>query len=350
MAGHDHCRGRLSHTAMSARRRSLIALLVLGGSLQGQTLKQIATIDLPGPKGQRFDYLTTDDEEQFLLSAHLGPGILYVIDMKTNKVVKAIRGVPGITGLEFVPETRKVYTSDWGEEKIGIVDLHSMTVVKRLATAAKPNGSTYAAPFHKVYVSNTLGKAVAVVDVDKDEIVKTIEFSSETGMPQYDSSARKVYVNLRSTNEIAEIDPATDTLLGKYPVDGCQFNHGMAVDSEHHRAFVLCSGNRTFTVFALDTHKSVTHLPMPAGADVVKFDPGLSRIYVACSSGFISVFQAQDSENYQKLEDFPVQKMVHSLAVNSATHRVYAPEQQENGQPVARMLVYEAVVSDRSKP
>ena len=350
MAGHDHSRVALSDTAMSTVRRSLVAILVLAASLPGQTLKQIATIDLPGPKGQRFDYLTTDDEDQFLLSAHLGPGILYVIDMKTNKVVKAIPGVPGITGLEFVPETRKVYTSDWGEEKIGIVDLHSMAVVKRLATAAKPNGSTYAAPFHKVYVSNTLGKAVAVVDVDKDEIVKTIEFPSETGMPQYDSSARKVYVNLRNTNEIAEINPATDTLLGKYPVDGCQFNHGMAVDSEHHRAFILCSGNRTFTVFALDTHKSIAHLPMPAGADVVKFDPSLGRIYVACSRGFISVFQAQDAEHYRKLEDFPVEKMVHSLAVDSTSHRVYAPEQQEKGQPVARMIVYESITSDRSKP
>jgi DNA-binding beta-propeller fold protein YncE len=315
-----------------------------------QALKQIASIDLPGPKGQRFDYLTIDDEDQFLLSAHLGPGILYVIDMKTNKLVKAIPGVPGITGLEFVPETRKIYTSDWGEEKIGIVDLHSMTVVKRLATAAKPNGSTYAAPFHKVYVSNTLGKAVAVVNVDKDEIVKTIEFPSETGMPQYDSLARKVYVNLRSTNEIAEIDPATDTLLGKYPVDGCQFNHGMAVDSEHHRAFILCSRNRTFTVFALDTHKSIAHLPMPAGADVVKFDPGLGRIYVACSSGFISVFRAQDADHYQKLQDFAVEKMIHSVAVDSTTHRVYAPEQQEHGQPVARMIVYEAVTAFPSNP
>ena len=350
MAGYDHSRVALSDTAMSNVRRSLIAILVLAASLPAQTLKQIATIDLPGPKGQRFDYLTTDDEDQFLLSAHLGPGILYVIDMKTNKVVNAIPGVPGITGLEFVPETRKVYTSDWGEEKIGIVDLHSMAVVKRLATAAKPNGSTYAAPFHKVYVSNTLGKAVAVVDVDKDEIVKTIEFPSETGMPQYDSSARKVYVNLRNTNEIAEINPATDTLLGKYPVDGCQFNHGMAVDSEHHRAFILCSGNRTFTVFGLDTHKSIAHLPMPAGADVVKFDPGLGRIYVACSSGFISVFQAQDADHYRKLEDFAVEKMVHSLAVDSATHRVYAPEQQEHGQPVARMMVYEPVTAAPSNP
>jgi len=348
MAGHDHSRVALSDTLMSSVRRSLIAILVLAASLPGQTLKQIATIDLPGPKGQRFDYLTTDDEDQFLLSAHLGPGILYVIDMRTNKVVKAIAGVPGITGLEFVRGARKVYTSDWGEEKIGIVDLNSMAVIKRLATAAKPNGSVYAAPFRKVYVSNTLGKAVAVVDVDKDEIVKTIEFPSETGMPQYDSSARKVYVNLRNTNEVAEIDPATDTVVGRYRVDGCQFNHGMAVDSEHHRAFILCSGNRTFTVFALDTHKSIAHLPLPAGADVVKFDPSLGRIYVACSSGFISVFQAQDAEHYQKLEDFPVQKMVHSLALDSTTHRVYAPEQQENGQPVARMIVYEAITSDRS--
>ena len=350
MVGHDHSEVVLPGTAMSTVRRSLVAILVLAASLPGQTLKQVATIDLPGPKGQRFDYLTTDNEDQFLLAAHLGPGILYVIDMKTNKLVKAIPGVPAITGLEFVPETRKVYTSDWGEEKIGIVDLNSMSVIKRLATAAKPNGSTYAVPFHKVYVSNTLGKAVAVVDVSKDEIVKTIEFPSETGMPQYDSSARKVYVNLRNTNEIAEIDPATDKVLGKYLVDGCKFNHGMAVDSEHHRAFILCSGNRTFTVFALDRHKSVAHLPMPAGADVVKFDPSLGRIYVACSSGFISVFQAQDAEHYRKLEDFPVQKMVHSLAVDSTTHRVYAPEQQENGQPVARMIVYEALASDRSKP
>src|SRR5437763_16324745 len=97
-------------------------------------LRKVAEFDLPGPVGQRFDYLTIDEEDHFLLSAHLGPGIMYVIDLRTNKVVKAIAGLPGITGLEFVPGLRKVYTSDWGEEKIGIVDLGTMTVVKRLST------------------------------------------------------------------------------------------------------------------------------------------------------------------------------------------------------------------------
>ena len=322
-------------------------LLVLGCCSQAQTLRKVDTLDLPGPKGQRFDYLTIDDEDHWLLSAHLGPGILYVIDTRTDKLVRAIPGVPGITGLEYVPGLRKVYTSDWGEEKIGVVDLHSMTVTKRLPTAAKPNGSVYATPFRKLYVSDTLGKAVAVVDVSKDEIIKTLTFTSETGMPQYNSVAKKIYVNLRNTDEVAEIDPANDAMLGTYPVEGCRYNHGMALDSEHDRAFLLCNGTKMLTVFALDSHKAIAHLQIPAGADVVKFDPGLARIYVACSAGFISVFHQDDADHYRKLEDFPVEKMVHSLAVDTTTHRVYAPEQQENGQPVARMIIYEAVDSTR---
>jgi DNA-binding beta-propeller fold protein YncE len=323
--------------------RLLVLLVGISVCLSSQTLKKIAAIDLPGPKGQRFDYLTMDDEDGYLLSAHLGPGMLYVIDVRTNKLVKAIPGVPGITGLEYVPGLRKVYTSDWGEEKIGIVDLRKMAVIKRLSTAAKPNGSTYAAPYRKVYVSDTLGKAVAVVDVDKDEIVKTLKFDSETGMPQYDSAARKVYVNLRSTNQVAEIDPATDSIVGQSPVEGCQFNHGMAVDSERHRAFLLCGKSRNMTVFALDSHRVITHLVLPPGADVVKFDPGLRRIYAACSSGVIAVYQEDDAEHFRNLENFPVQKMVHSLAVDVSSHRVYAPEQEEDGHPVARMIVYEPV-------
>jgi DNA-binding beta-propeller fold protein YncE len=311
--------------------------------MSAQSLKKIGVIDLPGPKGERFDYLTMDDEDHYLFSAHLGPGILYVIDVRTNTLVKAIPGVPGITGLEYVPGLRKVYTSNWGEEKIGVVDLRSMKVVKSLPTAEKPNGSVYAAPFKKVYVSDTNGKAVAIVDVDKDEITKTLEFNSETGMPVYDTVAKKVYVNLRSTNEVAEIDPATDTVVGRYSVAGCQHNHGMAVDSDHHRAFLLCGGNRTLTVFALDSHKSIAHFPLPAGADVVKYDPGLGRAYAACSSGSIAVVQEQDADHFRKVEDFPVQKMVHSLAVDTATHRVYAPEQEEDGKPVARMVIYDAV-------
>jgi len=120
-------------------------------------------------------------------------------------------------------------------------------------------------------------------------------------------------------------------------------NHGMALDPEHHRAFLACQGNDVLTVFNLDSHQAIAHLPMAKGGDVVAFDPGLGRIYVACSSGAISVFQEDDPDHFRKVEDFPVEKKVQSLAVDVHTHRVYAPEEQEGGQPVARMVIFDAI-------
>jgi len=79
-----------------------------------------------------------------------------------------------------------------------------------------------------------------VVDVTKDEIVKTLYFDRETGMPQYDPVARKVYVNLQDQDIFAVIDPARDEVVGRYAVGRCKGNHGMALDPEHHRAFLSC--------------------------------------------------------------------------------------------------------------
>src|SRR6185312_2228470 len=144
-------------------------------------------------------------------------------------------------------------------------------------------------------------------------------------------------------NTFAIIDPATDTVKAQYPASPCKGNHGMALDAEHRRAFLSCEDNNLMAVFDLENKKVITTLPMADGPDVIKFDPGLRRIYVACYSGAISVFQQDDPDHYRKLEDFPTQKKVHSLAVDERTHRVYTPEEQENGKPAARMMVYEAV-------
>src|SRR5215467_9341314 len=62
---------------------------------QDSLLRQIATIDVPGPKGKRFDYLTIDPSRHLLFSTHLGAGLLYAVDLKTNKVVKTFEDLPG---------------------------------------------------------------------------------------------------------------------------------------------------------------------------------------------------------------------------------------------------------------
>jgi len=320
-------------------------LSMLSVFASAQTLKQIGKFDLPGPAGKRFDYLTIDYDDHYLLSAHLSAEQTYVIDLRTNKVIATVGDTPGVEGVEYVPELKKFYTSNAHDNTIGVVDLKEMKVVKKLKTESKPDGSAYAAPFHKLYVSDERGKAEAVVDVRKDQITNTLHFDSETGMPQYDPVAQLVYVNLQDQNTLAVIDPKSDGVVARYPVGRCKGNHGMALDPEHHRAFLSCEENNLMTVFDLDKHAPIAFLPMADGADVIKFDPGLRRIYVACYSGALSVFSEDDPDHYRKLEDFRVQHAVHSVAVDVETHRIYTPEQEEDGKPVAKMVVYEAIVS-----
>jgi len=239
-------------------------------------------------------------------------------------------------------DLRKFYTSNASDNTIGVVDLELMKVVEKLPAEKKPDGRTSAGPFHKLYVSDERGKAEAVVDVTKDIIIKTLHFDSETGMPQYDPVMRKLYVNLQDQNVFAIIDPATDEVVGRSLVGRCKENHGMALDP----AFLSCEGNNLMTVFDLDQNQPIASLPMADDPDVIRFDHGLNRIYSACYSGAISVFHQDDPNHYRKLEDFPVQHAVHSLAVDLSTHRLHAPEQEEEDhKPVARMVVYEAVTN-----
>ena len=322
---------------------AVVAIAEVGASAAGSPLRRIAEFELPGPPGKRFDYLTIDEDHHHLLAAHLGAGLLHVVDLKTNSVVGTVRDVPGVEGVAYIREGRKAYTANWGENKIGVVDLERMSVVKRLPTEAKPDGIAYAAPFRKAYVSNERAKAESVIDVGSDTIIKVLRFDSETGVPIYDPVARKVYVNLQDENTLAVIDPATDAVVGRHRVDGCQGNHGMAIDAERRRAFLSCEGNDTLTVVDLDTHRAIAHLRMAKGADVVIADPGLARVYVACSSGAISVFQMDDPTHFRKLSDVPVEPRIHSLAVDTRSHRVYAPAEQDRGRPASKMFVFEAV-------
>jgi YVTN family beta-propeller protein len=306
-----------------------------------QLLKQIGSIELPGPKGKRFDYLTIDSSRNLLFSTHLGAGLLYAIDLNTNKLTKTFEDLPGIEGVEIAPDVKKAYTSNSLENKIGVIDLDQMKVIKKIPTESKPDGIAYAPPFHKIYVSDERARAEAVVDTSKDEIITTLHFASETGNPRYDPVSRRVYVNLQDKNVIAEIDPATDREVAEYPVGKCRGNHGMALDIEHRLAFLSCEENDLMTVFRLDTHEPIAYFQQAKGGDVIEYDPGLKRIYVACYEGAISVFQEDDSTHVRKLGDVPVQKKVHSLAIDLKTHRVYVPEQEHDGAPAARITIFE---------
>ncbi|MFO1185917.1 MAG: hypothetical protein U1E56_14205 [Bauldia sp.] len=306
-------------------------------------LRRVGTIELPGPKGQRFDYLTVDADGRRLFSAHLSASQTYVIDLASESVTHTIADTPGVEGLAYVGSQKKLFTANSSGNTVGVVDLATMKVVKKVPTESKPDGIAYAPSANKVYVVNERARSVSAIDTRSDTTVATIRFDSETGVPGYDAGLNLVFVNLQDKNELAAIDPASDKTVGRYPIAGCLGNHGMDIDQAHHLAFIACLKNSRFVVFDLQAKSVLASFPLPLGADIVAFDAGLGRAYVPCAIGSIAVFQMDDPAHFRALPAVKAEPFIHTAAVDPVTHRLYVPEQQEGGTSVARMAVFEAV-------
>lgn len=121
--------------------KALAAILLLfpAWANAAPALRAVGTIDLPGLPGERFDYLRVDEVGRRLFVTHLGAGQIYVVSLGDHKVA-TIRGAQGVEDVAYVPELNRLYTSNWGENRIGVADLDTMQVIDRIPTATKPDG------------------------------------------------------------------------------------------------------------------------------------------------------------------------------------------------------------------
>jgi hypothetical protein len=74
-----------------------------------------------------------------------------------------------------------------------------------------------------------------------------------------------------------------------------------------------------------------------ADPDVLAFDPGLHRLYVAAESGTLTMFDVQKDKVTKIGESFIADK-AHSICVDRNTHRLYFPLENVNGKPVLRII------------
>src|SRR5436309_4696695 len=98
------------------------------------SLRQIVEFELPGPPGKRFDYLTIDEDDNYLLSAHLGAGLLHVVDLRASSVVKTVPDVPGIEGVAYIAEGKKIYAAKSLSNELCVLDGTLISGVMRLTT------------------------------------------------------------------------------------------------------------------------------------------------------------------------------------------------------------------------
>jgi DNA-binding beta-propeller fold protein YncE len=292
-------------------------------------------IPLPGGTG-RFDYQSLDPKSGRLYIAQMGIGRLVVFDTRTNQLIASIPGFPRVTGVLAVPSIGRVYASVAGHHELAIVDASTLKVQARVTDIRFPDGIAYAAEAGKVFVSDESGQRDIVVDARGDSIRSVIPLDGEAGNTQYDSVGKLIWVAVQTRNQLVAIDPVTERISGRYDLPGADHPHGFYIDAPNRLAFVSCEGNARLLVVDLTTLRVIANHVVGDDPDVLAFDPGLHRLYVAAESGVVTVFEEQ-GEALRRLGEYRA-PAAHSVSVDPMSHRVYLPLSNVGGRPVLRVL------------
>lgn len=294
----------------------------------------VADVPLPGP-ARRFDYQSFDSTTNRLYVSHMRGDRLDVFDTKARRLVASLEGFPGATGVWAVPELHKVYVSVTGRHQVAVVDDRNLRTIAWVSGADFPDGIAYAPDEHLIFVSDERGGVDLVIDGSTNARVALVPLGGEAGNTHYDRVSHCMLVAVQTRNELAAIDPRTRRIVARYPMP-CDHPHGFLIDEPKRLAFVTCEGDAKLLVLDMRTMRTTATLRIPDDPDVLAFDPGLHRLYVACESGALAIFDARDA-TLTSLGEYRAPH-AHTVAVDPATHRVYLPLQDIDGKPVLRIL------------
>lgn len=299
------------------------AAFAAAGAQAQLPLREVARVPLSGP-AVRFDYTSIDPATHTLWISHMDASRLLAFDIVHRRIRKTI-SAPGVHGVIAVPSVHRVYASATNAREALTIDARTGAVLAHAPAGAYPDGLAYAARQRHVFVSDETGGVETVLNVAGKRIA-TVPLGGEAGNVQYDAATNHVFADVQTRNDIAVIDPRSNRIVKRIPVPDCSSDHGLLIDSPHRIAFVACDGNATLHTLDLRTMTFTGTFAVGSSPDVLAFDPGLRRLYVAAESGVVSVF-AETKRSARPLGSAFLATEAHTVAVDPRTHLVYFPLQ-----------------------
>ena len=317
---------------------ALVAVAIATGSCARSVgelpLRRVEDVPLTGGTS-RFDYTSLYGSRLYI--AHLGSDEVVVVDVGTGEVVATIEGLPGVHGVLVVPELGRIFATATDANELVALDDETGAVLGRVKTGQFPDGLAYEPTTNRVFISAKLGGSVTVVDAESLQRIGQVELGGEVGNVRLDPASGRVLANAQSAGELVAIDPQSLEVVARTRLDGCEANHGLLVDAERRLAFVACEDNATLVVVDLATGRQSGRFEVGDAPDVLAFDPGLHRLYVAAESGVVTVLDEVEG-TLRLLARGKLADSAHTVAVDPATSLVYFPLEDVDGEPVLRVM------------
>jgi DNA-binding beta-propeller fold protein YncE len=291
-------------------------------------LKHIGYVDLPAhitPGG--FDHAAVHRASARLYVAHTCNDALDVIECTTDRYLRSIFNLTGVAGALVSDERDLVFTSNRGEDTVGIFSLDDETHIVKVNVGVRPNGLAYD-PTHNLLLAANVGDpaiagsfTISIVDVDKQAMRASIPVPGRTRWAIFDASSDVFYVNISEPAQIVIIESRNPTRIARVFNVPAAGPHGLDLDAAQHRLFCACDAWKLITLDAT-SGKVLNASDLCGKPDVIFFNAHLKHLYVAIGDpGVIDVF---DTTTMQHTGKITTEKGAHTIAFDAARNKAYA--------------------------
>lgn len=291
-------------------------------------LRHLGFVDLPAHAGAGgFDHAAVHERTGRVYVAHTANDAIDVLDIEARTYLGSIGGLTAVAGALVSNTPELVFTSNRGEDTVGMFAPDDVAVVQKIAVGVRPNGLAYDPGRRRLLAAHVGDPAMAgsqtvsIVDVSARKRIADFAVAGRTRWTVYDPVADAFHVNIADPPQIVVVaggDPAGIRRVVPIPYAG---PHGLDLDAERRRLYCACDAGVLLEVGADDG--AIIAAERIAGVpDVVFFNRARRRVYVAIGDpGVIEVFGTQP---FRRHETITTEAGAHTLSFDAARNIVCA--------------------------
>jgi YVTN family beta-propeller protein len=220
----------------------------------------------------------------------LSPSFVYRVSLATLAIdaVGPVGMVPKYVAV--TPDDRYVLVSNWCSYDLSILDHDTLHEVRRIHLGAYPRGIAIDGGSHVAYVAVMGSFDVARIDLSTFAVSW---FRGVGNSPRHlvlSADGRHLFVTLNGNNRVVSVDTATGQVVAR-TATGTQ-PRSMAISSDGRALYVVNYGSNTVSVLRSSDLGVVSTFPVPDHPIGIAYEPTHHRIWVACYSGAILVYDA----------------------------------------------------------
>jgi len=281
-------------------------------------LHLLGHVDLPAHRGSGgFDHAAVHAATGHVYVAHTANSTVDVFDPVAKKHLLSVPDLKAVAGALVSDESQLVFTSNRGENSIGVFAPGPNPKVTKIAVGMRPNGLAFDAKRRLVLAANVGDPAVphsytlSMVDLDAGAMRASIEVPGRTRWAVFDAESEVFYVNIMQPSQIVVVDARTPHRVARtipIPADGA---HGLDFDPATGRLFCACDAGVLVTLEAR-SGKVLSQERLSGVPDVAWFNPKRGQLYVAVGDpGVVDVF---DTGSMRRLGSVATEKGAHTTA------------------------------------